>query len=99
MNFDLIILLAITGSDYQLECTSIVRETLESDSQESTSVGVEDRDRPEPELLLEIRSNSSEEGNCAVGVPIITPNPEVNFTVDSHGQPYDRSVQRELCFD
>ncbi|VAH89838.1 unnamed protein product [Triticum turgidum subsp. durum] len=79
----------LNGSEYQLECTRIVRETLESDSQESTSVGVEDRDQPEPELLLEIRSNSSEEGNCAVGVPIITPNPEVNFAVDSHGQPYD----------
>ncbi|VAH89837.1 unnamed protein product [Triticum turgidum subsp. durum] len=80
----------LNGSEYQLECTRIVRETLESDSQESTSVGVEDRDQPEPELLLEIRSNSSEEGNCAVGVPIITPNPEVNFAVDSHGQPSDQ---------
>nr|BAK07953.1 predicted protein [Hordeum vulgare subsp. vulgare] len=88
----------LNGSDYRLECTSIVRETLESDSQD-TSVGVEDRDQPEPELLLEIRSNSSDEGNCAVGVPVIMPNPEVNFTVDSHGPPYDRSVQRELCYD
>jgi hypothetical protein len=80
-------LLAITGSEYQLECTSIVRELLESDSQESTSVVM---DRLEPELLLEFRSNNGEENSCAIDVPTTTPNQEVSFTVDTHGQPYGR---------
>ena len=84
------LLLAITGSEYHLECTSIVHEILESDSQESTSVVIEDTDRMEPELLLEIRSNSGEEDSCAIDVPTSTPNEEVGFTVDTHGQAYGR---------
>lgn len=86
----------LNGSEYQLECTSIVHEILDSDSQESTSVMMEDTDRLEPELLLEIRSNSGEEDSCAIDVPTSTPNQEVSFTVDTHGQQYGRSAQREL---
>ncbi|XP_047090243.1 uncharacterized protein LOC124702169 isoform X2 [Lolium rigidum] len=78
----------LNGSEYQVECTGIVREILESDSQESTSVVIEDTDRLEHELLLEIRSNSGEEDSCAIDVPTTTPNQEVSFTVDTHEQPY-----------
>uniref|UniRef100_A0ACD5XJG6 Uncharacterized protein n=1 Tax=Avena sativa TaxID=4498 RepID=A0ACD5XJG6_AVESA len=87
------------GFEYQLECSNIVHEILGSDSQESTSVVMEDTDRLEPELLLEIRSNSGEEDICDIDVPTSTPNLEVGFTVEAHGQPYGRSAQRELCFD
>ena len=83
------LLLAITGPKYHLEC-NIIHEILESDSQESTSVVMEDTHRLEPELLLEIRSNSGEEDSCAIDVPTSTPNQEVSFTVDTHGQPYGR---------
>uniref|UniRef100_A0ACD5WIP3 Uncharacterized protein n=6 Tax=Avena sativa TaxID=4498 RepID=A0ACD5WIP3_AVESA len=87
------------GSEYQLECKSIVHDMLESDSQESTSVVMEDIDRLEPELLLEIRSNHGEENICAIDVPTSAPNQEVSFTGNAHGQPNARSAQRELCFD
>uniref|UniRef100_A0ACD5YQ14 Uncharacterized protein n=1 Tax=Avena sativa TaxID=4498 RepID=A0ACD5YQ14_AVESA len=76
------------GFEYQLECSNIVHEILGSDSQESTSVVMEDTDRLEPELLLEIRSNSGEEDICDIDVPTSTPNLEVGFTVEAHGQPY-----------
>uniref|UniRef100_A0ACD5WP71 Uncharacterized protein n=1 Tax=Avena sativa TaxID=4498 RepID=A0ACD5WP71_AVESA len=85
------------GSEYRLECKSIVHEMLESDSQESTSVVMEDIDRLEPELLLEIQSNCGEENICAIDAN--APNQEVSFTGDAHGQPNARSAQRELCFD
>lgn len=39
--------------DYQLEGTSIIHESLESDGQESTKVVVEDTGQLEPGLLLE----------------------------------------------
>ncbi|CAM0872685.1 unnamed protein product [Alopecurus aequalis] len=82
----------LNGSKYHLECTGIVREILESDSQESTSVVMEDTDRLESVLLMKIRSNSGEEDSCAIDVPTSTPNQEVSFAVGTHGQPYGRNI-------
>lgn len=91
------LLLAVTGSDNQLEYITVICETMENDSQESKSIVVEDTDWLEPQLLLEVHSNSGDEGNCVVDVPTSTPNPQVSFTGSSHEQPYGRSVGADQC--
>ncbi|KAL6649737.1 hypothetical protein ACP70R_013961 [Stipagrostis hirtigluma subsp. patula] len=76
------------GFDYQLEDTSVIGETLESDNRERSSVSMEDTEQLEPELPLEIQNNTSDRGICSIDAPTSTPEPQIGFTGDKHEQPY-----------
>ncbi|KAL6901892.1 hypothetical protein ACP4OV_004768 [Aristida adscensionis] len=84
------------GFVHQLEDASIIGETLENDGPERNSVSMEDMEVLEPELVLEIQSNSGEEAICSIDVPTSKPDPQVSFTGDKYEQPYD-SADADQC--
>uniref|UniRef100_A0A0A9DZT5 N-acetyltransferase domain-containing protein n=1 Tax=Arundo donax TaxID=35708 RepID=A0A0A9DZT5_ARUDO len=75
----------LKGFDNQLEDTRVIGEAMECDG---SSVVMEVTEQLEPELLLEVRNNSCEEGICPADAPTSTPDRQVGFTGDRHEQPY-----------
>nr|CAB3496240.1 unnamed protein product [Digitaria exilis] len=74
---------SILSFDYEVEDSSIISETMESDHHEGPSVVREDMEQLEPKLVREIQNNSGEEGISAIDAMNIMPDPQVGLAAET----------------